>query len=793
MTRTHTLRARARGFSLLEVLLAVVLLATGLLALAALQGALARNSADAKIRSRVVALLEADLDTQRSTSYTTVASLGAPITATNPDCSDLTVLNAVEVTACEAGLGNLTLTRTVTQYGGLANGSAFGAGAPVAPSKAEFKQITVTAAWTDAQGQARSANMSTSLSPLALDVNNPLVDNNSGNAPPKSPVVRQADPTTAGMIPIALGNGDSTAASNPTPELVGRNNNQQLVGTKFNVLTYTPSGTMAVIQQRIETEVLKCTCQYGAGGNNLGEIYRASQWPAVWTGKRYDVYIPDTATTAPGQQYASGPKAGVSQSPLCQECCRDHHDNPADSTNAKFDPEATGTTYQKYDLNGSNQLVNAGNTTSSTYVDSCRIIRVDGFWRTAADMYSRQFGLLETETVQGVQAKTGLPTTAATTAYTTYVKDYLKQYDGTSASAPTNAQSMYDDSARGLNNPATITISTPSTTDYRYLHARGLYVDHLEKQARETLAKALADKRAQGQCAAGSSTLPDCVLPYLPFTTVNMTEIADWDASDDTVLAVNTGNLLSLNPSQPSGGRAYGVKVGTSNNTASVRTSNSGVAVSSIIPAATDKLGDEPLVSDLQAYTVGGATTPPTGDEFYIALSGGGTNPYAFYVIASDTGECVKPTSGNRRCSTNSALPAAGSIRLEHYWQETTIATAASTVLGSVQCTYNGSAVTIATNGQNANIDVPSFRNYVVTGVTGGTGASIGLPVNDTKATETTTISFTALPKNGTITVTLAEQSGSPIKAVLTACTATKQGNNYYFETGTWTKSWLAP
>jgi hypothetical protein len=41
------------------------------------------------------------------------------------------------------------------------------------------------------------------------------------------------------------------------------------------------------------------------------------------------------------------------------------------------------------------------------------------------------------------------------------------------------------------------------------------------------------------------------------------------------------------------------------------------------------------------------------------------------------------------------------------------------------------------------------------------------------------------IPKDGVVSITLTEQAGSPIKAVLTACTATKQGNNYYFETGT--------
>ena len=62
-------RSAQRGFSLLEVLIAAVVLAAGLLALTALQGALMRNSADAKARSQLAALAQSVMDEARSSGY----------------------------------------------------------------------------------------------------------------------------------------------------------------------------------------------------------------------------------------------------------------------------------------------------------------------------------------------------------------------------------------------------------------------------------------------------------------------------------------------------------------------------------------------------------------------------------------------------------------------------------------------------------------------------------------------------------------------------------------------------
>ncbi len=778
-------RTRNSGFSLLEVMIAVVVLATGLLALAALQGSLTRASAEAKVRGRVAALLSAHMDELRATQYASAQTLADDGCATDLGADDW-----VPASFCtEAGIGEITATQTVTLYSSAVGASSFSTTHTPAAGDPEFKRVVLTATWSDAGGTDHRLAMDSQLSDLALK-DSLFPSPSTSGTPTGAPVVRQDSPETAGVIPIAMGNGDSSAASNPTPELVGKSNNQTLVGTRFNVLTYTPTGGSAVIQKRFENDVIKCTCQYGAGGDNLPEIYRTAQWPAVWTGTRYDVYSPDPVADAPGQSLESGPKSGVDQSALCTECCRDHHDTNATGV-AKFDPERSDGSVSKYYPNGAGTLVqvtNSGN--DKTYIDSCRIIRVDGFWRTASDMYSRQFGLLETETVSSKQAKTGLPTTDATTAYTSFVKNYLKQYDGTVGTAPAGAQAAYDGTTN-INNPATVAISTPSNSDYRYLHARGLYVDYLEEKARNKLASVLASTSVDGQCPTGTP-LEDCVLPFLPFTTINLTELAKWVASDTNVLTVNSQNQLGTDPTQPSGGRTLGVKVGDADNNSSMRRSSSGVAASSIITGGVDPTDASLLGTDSQPFHVGGVVN--TGDHFDVRVSGGYENPFVFYTFPGDTGECLKPDPGiDHRCNTNSSLASlGGSIRVGNYNKETTVTQSLTATCSD----GSGGQIT-----GSFSFDVPTYQNYSVTAAAiGGTPAtSITSPAinegktdaNDPKQFyEYVDIAFASIPANSRIDVTVGSPTSS--SATIQSCTVTRQNKNKPWVLGTviWIKPW---
>lgn len=740
------------GFSLIDAMIAVVVLAVGLLALASLQGSLTRASAEAKVRGRVAAMLSARMDTLRSGGYgalatTTVLSTEADdCDQASPDASDW-----IDCARMQAALGSLHFDQRVQTFSGA---ESFSEAAPSNPQMAQFKRVTLTASWSDATGSSHQIGIASDVSALALS--NALIP------PPEDlstgvggPIVRTVDPATAGVIPIAMGRDSASATSNPVPELVGKKNNQQIVGTRFNVLNYTPpSNGSVVIQKRFENEVIKCSCQYGTGGSNLPEIYRTARWPAIWTGERYDLH--DPRIPAPGQAFSAGPTPNVVQSPLCQECCRDHHDTGATNV-VRFDPERSDGV-GKYELDMNGALAPVADTVSATYLNACRVIRVDGFWRTASDMYSRQYGLLETQPLAGVAAKSGLPTDSAVSTYTDFVKGFLSRFDGQSGTPTVDGQAAFD-ATTGID-ASTIVIDPASSTDYRYLHGRALYVDYLEEEARTKLADVLADTGEGGLCPEGTP-VEDCVMPFLPFVAANLTEIARWEQlGTPGILNINSGNLLATDPAEPSGGRTVGVAVGSAENRSSVRRSSSGIAVNQVLAAVAgiDPSDDSDVLDDTQRFDVLGQSAGPAFD---VRIIGGGSNPFVYFTLGSDIDrECFKPADANHHCVTASGtvLPQSGSVRIAAYWIQTT-----TELQLSATCGGEAAAATVA---------VPTFKNFEVTAASSdGVAGAIAASSSDNTVSETTTVSFAAIAEGGLIELTLTEQTGSPTYATIASCT----------------------
>ncbi len=601
--RIHSRYRGQSGFSLIEVMIAVIVLATGLLALAALQINLTSSSADAKARSRIASLLVSAIDDQRATGY---SSINATMTCTATSCtctspvSPCPTYNTMITTAQnEAGVSGLGLSETATTVG-------------------NYKNITLSATWTDATGGSRSLGVNTIASSLALSGSSTLLSQGLTGGGGITPVVHELNPSnTAGVIPIAVGTNENAAATNPTPNI----NHYTLPSTTFNVLTYTNGtndiSTTATIQKRVETTIAECVCK-GASSNPITDTFlnRSTFRPTYWNGLKYSA--PTDASVTPYSTSVSS----VTQDPLCVQCCRDHHDVSGDTV--KFDPftgdlsryqvKLTGTAVTvPVALKTANSLAAStanpplvADTHADNYLDACRLIRIDGLWRVAADLNAEHTGLLAT-TAAGF-ATSSVPDPDFASAYEDFVIDYLGQKLTqllSSGSTPV-ANTVY--ASHGLDRPTNI-IATTTAGDYRYLHGRGLYLDHLEQAALDKL------NAVNSTCA--STNYPTCLLPYLPFNTINVTELANWLSSDSSKLTVTNASTACVT-NAPIRGCVRGVAVvGSVSTTMSMTHSNS--AVSSSLAINPYELNVANLQSDTQAFEVQGSDT---ASEFFVALTG---------------------------------------------------------------------------------------------------------------------------------------------------------------------------
>jgi hypothetical protein len=245
-----------------------------------------------------------------------------------------------------------------------------------------------------------------------------------------------------------------------------------------------------------------------------------------------------------------------------------------------------------------------------------------------------------------------------------------------------------------------------------------------------------------------------------------------------SIITVNTANLLSTTPAQPSGGRTLGNSNGNANNDVSMRTSNSGIAINLAQPnlKAVDT-GDAVTYTDAQPFQVGGSNGP----TFDVRVSGGGANPFVFFTLGSDVDrECIKPAGTDHRCTTSAGttLPAQGTLTFSNYWLETTTSRSVTTTCGG--------------NSATDTINVPTFRNYELTSATlNGVAGVIGSPTNDNKVAESTSVLFGAIAQGSLLMIGFTEQAGSPTYATITSCTTNGGGNK--INNIVWNRPWLTP
>ncbi len=582
-----------RGFSLLEVLIAVAVLAFGLLALTSLQASLVRNSAQAKARSVGLSVAKDRLEELRA--YRTIDEYLTGITDTAP-------------TSVTVGQTVYTVRTTVTRYGyetdpdnnPLTNDGRFVAvanetadPAPGFVDENEFKRVSVKVGWVDASGDDQFVLLEDAIGSVAPE-NTGKLARREPDAADRKPVILIQDPSIdQGVIPIAIGDGSETAATNPRPDV----DTGIALQTSYDIFTFAAlldGSNNATAQSRVETFIVGCRCDFREA-SNTSLAYR----PTYWDGERY--VAPDEASYSAqaGEARLSG--GDPDQSVLCGACCRDHHD-PNGVAGPKFSPRLD---------NHEHFLDNLGEAiTDDEYYEACRMIRVDGIFRVAADPYNEYTNILKTAIASGQTEPftSPSPDEAAAGEYVDFVIDYLE----TQAEQPDpNAQltQAVADQMAATNlldeDPQEVEIGNE-----RWMHARGLYIDYLEEDALDAIAESDDD------C---NLTPTQCLLRVLPFTSINLTELSSWTpavAQGQPVYVANndfTGSTLANQGVQnPVRGRVTAALTGSAPATASIRTSNTGLlanptfAISTADGAVqTDNIGDQPD-SDGQVFTIAG-------------------------------------------------------------------------------------------------------------------------------------------------------------------------------------------
>jgi prepilin-type N-terminal cleavage/methylation domain-containing protein len=480
---------RQKGFGLLEILITLVVLGVGVVGLVAMSKSALTVSQDGRRYETAMRLAESKLDEFRN--FNGVMTATAPLTAYN----QITSASATVTLSGEP----YSLAWTVTnQY---LNGSTWQGTAPIGYrlSYPGRKAVAVNVGWSDSEGQSHTLQLVGNVSPIESLSTDQL--NGGLNTARQGPKVNYTPGVAPDVISVELGDGNKQETSKPLPTVTSKDGQVGKL-VQFETVTYKPEAGGNTQQVLQDMASVSCSCSYGSSLTAYlpGQVYSSASKQLYW--KAGAMLSKPTGTL----------DSSVNGQPtLCTSCCKDHFDGSGSGFDNFYAPLNTA----RVRYNSALSTV-----TSGKYVDACRFVRLDGFYRPLPD-----WNLVKVV----VTTADFLAKPANQASYQKYIKYVVKTYidwqkstlnwtQGASATLPTITDFsawLASNAETGGDTTTGITVSTGTAQ----LIARGIYVDVLDPVY-----------------LVGIDTSVTDYLTKVPFQDINLTMLAEWTMGPLTLL-----------------------------------------------------------------------------------------------------------------------------------------------------------------------------------------------------------------------------------------------------------------
>jgi prepilin-type N-terminal cleavage/methylation domain-containing protein len=509
---------KEQGFTLIEVLIALVVAVVGILAMIQLSGVFLKTISESEQRTVAYAIAERQMENLRGFDNLSGSTAGESY------FEDLSSSSAVMTVS--SGQASYTFNVAWTITDNIVSGGVVSPGASGAIYRT-LKQADIVVSWT--QPDAGSVSLSSFIG--GIDPNaGALTADNASNLGGDSPDVGYTPGVAPEVIAVDVADGKLKETTKPLPEV---SNKSQSTQVRFETITYTNTDTeLQLIQEDFLT--VNCRCVLDTSGKNV--VTPAYQ-------KFEDSSTPLTEVLGATVSGATGTPAsiggGKSQSDFCTRCCANHHDTSGSSI--KYSPHAGtastgdmsfshGIDHPHYKIvdDTSDPITLTEAVHGDEYLEACRFKRIYGVYRLIPDWDLREINVFPSTYLASV-ASSGLPD------YVEYIKDYVKyQIYNVDLAASSAGDVKAATTAPTLTTSPSLTLSTSEDDESI---SRAIYMDEI------TNVEGLADYLLN---LSAASVAEDTWLEFIPFNEINTTQLSLWASNSSAIATVTNQTIDSV-------------------------------------------------------------------------------------------------------------------------------------------------------------------------------------------------------------------------------------------------------